>query len=351
MGPIMAPLPSWAMSPLADDEPVLVGVGQAVHRPQDGPVPSLVEIMTTATRRAGGEIGPAVPGARSGWVGVPKGAWTHPDPGREVAGRGRRPGRPHRPGRGRDHPAGDDRRRPDRRAGRVGVRRSSSAARSTTRRSTGAAAAVGEARRAAVEPDEHLVVPRPGHQRGGVQPAVRRPPDGLRRAGERVRRARGLDRGRAPASAGRLTESFAAEASWNAYAWNREAPSADDIVTPSADNRMIAEPYTKLCCSNLRVNQSAALLFTTVEDARAAQDPREPVALPPGHRLLQPRRARRPAGRPRADRSSPARRAGGRWTLAGVTSDGLAARRPLLLLPRRRADHRPRAGHPPANDS
>jgi acetyl-CoA C-acetyltransferase len=33
---------------------------------------------------------------------------------------------------------------------------------------------------------------------------------------------------------------------------------------------MIAEPYTKLCCSNLRVNQGAALLLTTVATARAA---------------------------------------------------------------------------------
>jgi acetyl-CoA C-acetyltransferase len=74
---------------------------------------------------------------------------------------------------------------------------------------------------------------------------------------------------------GALTESFAAVAATNPYAWEQGAPTATEIVDPSDTNRMIAEPYTKLCCSNLRVNQAAALLLTTVERARAAGVPED----------------------------------------------------------------------------
>jgi acetyl-CoA C-acetyltransferase len=45
---------------------------------------------------------------------------------------------------------------------------------------------------------------------------------------------------------------------------------------------MVASPYTKLCCSNLRVNQTAALLVTTVGTARALGIPTDRWVFPHG---------------------------------------------------------------------
>jgi acetyl-CoA C-acetyltransferase len=63
----------------------------------------------------------------------------------------------------------------------------------------------------------------------------------------------------------RLTE-IAAE---NPYAWFRKRRSADEITLPGPDNRRVAFPYTKYMNAIMRVDQSAALLLTTVGRARA----------------------------------------------------------------------------------
>lgn len=320
MGLIMAPVPSGAMSPMAPTEPVLVGVGQAVHRPGDGPVPSLVEIMTTATRRAGGEIGPRFL-EQVRWVGVPKGAWTHPDPGREVAAA---VGALHahtvlaevgitqqeiidtalaavRDGGGVALVVGGE------------VNHGSSA---------GAATAVGRARRAAVEPDEHLVSHDLGISAVEFNHLFIDPPTVYAVLENAYAASRGWTDEEHRRRLGALTAAFASIASWNAYAWQRDAPTADAIVEPSPENRMIAEPYTKLCCSNLRVNQAAALLFTTVEAARAAQIPENQWLYPRGTAVCN--HAVPVIQRPDLSRSVVARRAGLRaMALAGVNSEGL----------------------------
>jgi acetyl-CoA C-acetyltransferase len=146
----------------------------------------------------------------------------------------------------------------------------------------GAAAAVGEARRASVEPDEHLISHDLGISAVEVNHLFVDPPTVYAVLENAFAASQGWSADEHRRRLGRLTEAFAAEAAWNAYAWTRDAPSADAIVSPSADNRMIAEPYTKLCCSNLRVNQAAALLFTTVEGARAAQVPENQWLYPRG---------------------------------------------------------------------
>jgi acetyl-CoA C-acetyltransferase len=53
--------------------------------------------------------------------------------------------------------------------------------------------------------------------------------------------------------------------------------SADEIVTPTADNRLIAWPYTKLMVANPSVNQSAAILMTSLAKARAAGVPEDRI--------------------------------------------------------------------------
>lgn len=53
-------------------------------------------------------------------------------------------------------------------------------------------------------------------------------------------------------------------------AWFPNAYTPDEIATPSADNRMIAEPYTKRMNSIIQVDQGAALVVAAAEVADAA---------------------------------------------------------------------------------
>ena len=61
---------------------------------------------------------------------------------------------------------------------------------------------------------------------------------------------------------------FAAVAKDNPYAWVRTGPSAEEIRTASASNRMIGFPYPKMMNSNNDVDQTAAIIMCSVERAR-----------------------------------------------------------------------------------
>lgn len=74
----------------------------------------------------------------------------------------------------------------------------------------------------------------------------------------------------ARAESGELWARYAAVAAQNPNAWMKRAVPAEDIVTPSPDNRLIAWPYTKLMVANPSVNQSAAILLTSLARAREA---------------------------------------------------------------------------------
>jgi acetyl-CoA C-acetyltransferase len=63
---------------------------------------------------------------------------------------------------------------------------------------------------------------------------------------------------------------FAKVATTNEYSWMRSVPGADAIATVSADNRMVAWPYSKWMVANPNVNQSAAVIVTSLAAARAA---------------------------------------------------------------------------------
>ncbi len=66
---------------------------------------------------------------------------------------------------------------------------------------------------------------------------------------------------------GRLFARFAAVARGHPHAWFREAHSADRIAQAAADNRYVGYPYTKLMNAMMSVDQAAALVLTTVEEA------------------------------------------------------------------------------------
>lgn len=79
----------------------------------------------------------------------------------------------------------------------------------------------------------------------------------------------------ARAESGTLWARYAATAAGNPRAWMRKPPGAEEIVTPSESNRLIAWPYTKLMVANPAVNQGAAVIVTSLEVAREAGVPEE----------------------------------------------------------------------------
>jgi acetyl-CoA C-acetyltransferase len=111
----------------------------------------------------------------------------------------------------------------------------------------------------AIEIDRDLAVP--AHQYALVE-SVLRHVDGLSADEQRKR-------------LGALWGAFAQVAGSNPEAWDRTAPTSEDIAVASADNRMIASPYTKRLCSQWNVDQGAALLLTSAEAADRHGVPRD----------------------------------------------------------------------------
>src|ERR1700688_324243 len=74
----------------------------------------------------------------------------------------------------------------------------------------------------------------------------------------------------AMAESGQLWSTYSDVASRNPNAWLKKRFTADEITTPTPDNRLIAWPYTKLQVANPTVNMGAAVLMTSLAKARAA---------------------------------------------------------------------------------
>jgi acetyl-CoA C-acetyltransferase len=74
----------------------------------------------------------------------------------------------------------------------------------------------------------------------------------------------------AMAESGQLWSSYSNVASQNPNAWLQRRFTSDEITRPTADNRLIAWPYTKLMVANPTVNMGAAVLMTSLARARAA---------------------------------------------------------------------------------
>lgn len=72
---------------------------------------------------------------------------------------------------------------------------------------------------------------------------------------------------------GQLWARFNAVAVDNPNAWIRKPLTAEEIWQPGPQNRMISWPYTKLMNSNNMVDQGAALILTSVEQARRLKIP------------------------------------------------------------------------------
>lgn len=77
------------------------------------------------------------------------------------------------------------------------------------------------------------------------------------------------------AALGELFAPFSAVAAGNEWAWFRQARTAQQIATVSRENRYIGFPYTKTMNAIMDVDQGAALLITSVGEARRLGIPEE----------------------------------------------------------------------------
>jgi acetyl-CoA C-acetyltransferase len=79
---------------------------------------------------------------------------------------------------------------------------------------------------------------------------------------------------------GALWARFSDVAHANPHAWNRDRVPAEQIWQPGPANRMVSWPYPKLMNSNNMVDQGAALILTSVENAQRLRIPTERWVFP-----------------------------------------------------------------------
>ncbi|OBF53026.1 acetyl-CoA acetyltransferase [Mycobacterium sp. 852002-53434_SCH5985345] len=119
---------------------------------------------------------------------------------------------------------------------------------------------------------------------------------------------------------GELWARFNAVAVDNPHAWIRKPVTAEEICEPGPQNRMISWPYTKLMNSNNMVDQGAALVLTSVEEASRLQIPADRWIYP--HAGTDAHDTSATAERDELHRSPAIRIAGGRaLELAGLGID------------------------------
>jgi acetyl-CoA C-acetyltransferase len=79
---------------------------------------------------------------------------------------------------------------------------------------------------------------------------------------------------------GRLWANFAQVAATNPFAWIRTVPTPEEVAYPSAANRMVSFPYTKLLTANLPVDMGASYVMTSYENAITLGVARERMVFP-----------------------------------------------------------------------
>jgi len=84
----------------------------------------------------------------------------------------------------------------------------------------------------------------------------------------------------AQARSGAIWADFSSIAANNPGAWRTATMSAADILAPGPLNRLVAQPYRKLMCAEMEVDQAAAVVLTTVAEARHLGIPRSASSTP-----------------------------------------------------------------------
>jgi acetyl-CoA C-acetyltransferase len=166
---------------------------------------------------------------------------------------------------------------------------------------------------------EELVMSHPGEMARGVVMPVQVYP--MFEQAHRIAIGRSMDDHLVAIS--ELWAGFSEVAARNPHAWIQRPYTAEEIRTPTPENRWVGYPYTKVMNSNNAVEQSAAVLLCSAERAEALGVPRDRWVFPHSgadahdHYFLSERDSLA---------SSPAMRLAGRAALelAGLTADDLA---------------------------
>ena len=262
--------------------PVLVGVGADVRRDDEVPGPTYVDLMVTAAERAFEDAG--IESKATGAILVPRGSWGKGEPEHLLA---------ERLGAGDAHTV----------MAEFGIPQLSVMRRACELILDGttdvALVAGGEAvhrarvlRKAGVDGTVVPVIDRPADEN-------MKPKDDFMTRAEIERKMTvaahqyaviestiRANAGRTPqehaAHLGRLWTRFAEIAATNPEAWDQSSPPAERIAEPGSGNRMLAAPYTKLLCSQMNVDMSAALVFMSAGAAEAMGVPHEKWVFPLG---------------------------------------------------------------------
>ena len=270
--------------PLDPRTPVLVGASAVVQREED-PARALepVDLMAAALERAAEEAGGFGLLERADAIRVPRGFWEYPDPGRILARRlGADAARTQVAEIGilqttlfghaaRDIAAG--------RCDVVLIAGGEAKFRSLRAKIGGSEASL-QSQPEGTEPDEVL---RPGAEimpPAEIAAGLTLPVAQYSVIENALRYADGQSLDAHRDTVADLWAGFAAVAAGNPGAWNREGVGPREIRDPSARNRMLAFPYTKLHSSQWNVDQAAGLILCSVEAARRARVPEERWVFP-----------------------------------------------------------------------
>lgn len=269
--------------------PVLVGVGQIVHRPGEPGLPGPVELAAESLRRAGADSGTGDALLRSADViaSVAPVSRAYPDLGVLVAGElGASPKRTIQ-----SAPAGGD--APQRLLNLLGREIAEGKADIALLCGAEAVASWTAAKRAGTEPDwpEQDENARPGRIVG----ALDGPNSEMETAAglwgpiymyalmeSAMRNRLGLDVDTHRARIGGLWSRFSEVAARNPYAWLPRERAVAELITPGPDNRMVSSPYPKLLVANLTVDQGAGLVLCSAAAADSAGVPRDRWIFPHG---------------------------------------------------------------------
>ncbi len=130
------------------------------------------------------------------------------------------------------------------------------------------------------KPDRTFGVPVQWRDNPDIAAGLRTPAQAFALFEVALRHRRGEDVAAHRARIGALWARLAESAARNPNAWVRRAPDAEEIATPSPENRWVAYPYTKLLVANMVVDQAAALILCSAEAARRAGVPEQRFVYP-----------------------------------------------------------------------
>jgi acetyl-CoA C-acetyltransferase len=258
--------------PMSPQRPAIVGAAQRVQKSDDPrAAASPIELMELALRDAALDAGAPKLLEALDAIYVPRGIWKYGDPGRILAERVGSPGAKTGMGSVSGHivQVMVDRACLDIAAGKADVVAIvGGESENSRRRLAKREIALHWNEDVPGEPDLRFGGERPPMVKQELRAGLLKPSIIFALADTSLRHARGESPAEHRVRISELASSMSAVAAKNPYAWiDRHIP-ADEIRTPTSDNRLVSYPYTKLMTSNIAVDQSAALIVCSAEAAR-----------------------------------------------------------------------------------